>query len=384
MYNIIFNSSTKRARQTQQVKATWRRSAVSGLVLAATPLFWGIEALVRSQVVTTTTAHLPNFTTTGETIHEERRQEVVLQADSSSRTHRSLAAFSTVEESTILFLHVFKCAGTSLRYVLLEWAHREGWSGVEVEECRNPQFWMKASSKLQKKRVCLDTRNDLLDPARQRWKVASQKLIAGHFLWGFRKYVRQPYLMITTLRQPLELFVSAQQFIHRDKTRTLEEAIEWVSGAMTDRIRWRNSLDIGFIRRFLEDGDHPFQFIPTDASSLQQAQDLAASAIEHLNTFFVVGVVEQYSGFIEVLKLTLDPEVKHPELWSKAVEIKNNGSPVRSGDVLQQIDPSLVKEFNSTVLELQWQVYSVALQLWDSRCREVLPREQHDDLCTVL
>ena len=108
MYNIIFNSSTKRARQTQQVKATWRRSAVSGLVLAATPLFWGIEALVRSQVVTTTTAHLPNFTTTGETIHEERRQEVVLQADSSSRTHRSLAAFSTVEESTILFLHVFK------------------------------------------------------------------------------------------------------------------------------------------------------------------------------------------------------------------------------------------------------------------------------------
>ncbi|CAM9368263.1 unnamed protein product, partial [Ascophyllum nodosum] len=74
-------------------------------------------------------------------------------------------------------------------------------------------------------------------------------------------------------------------------------------------------------------------------------------AIEHLNTFFVVGVVEQYRGFIEVLKLTLDPEVKYPELWSKAVEIKNNGSPVLSGDVLQQIDPSLVKEFNSTALK---------------------------------
>ena len=55
---------------------------------------------------------------------------------------------------------------------------------------------------------------------------------------GFRKYVRQPYLMITTLRQPLELFVSAQQFQHRDKTRTLEEAIEWVSEAMADRMRY--------------------------------------------------------------------------------------------------------------------------------------------------
>ena len=66
--------------------------------------------------------------------------------------------------------------------------------------------------------------------------------------------------------------------------------------------------------------------------SSSQAQDLTASAIEHLNTFFVVGVVEQYRGFIEVLKFTLDPEVKHPELWSKAVEIKNNGWEIRRGE----------------------------------------------------
>ncbi|CAM9368339.1 unnamed protein product, partial [Ascophyllum nodosum] len=83
----------------------------------------------------------------------------------------------------------------------------EGWSGVEAEECKNPQHWLKDFFTLQKKKLCLNTRNDLLDPARDREKVASQKLVAGHFFWGFRKYVRQPYLMITTLRQPLELFV---------------------------------------------------------------------------------------------------------------------------------------------------------------------------------
>ena len=107
MYNIIFSSPTKRPRQTHHVKATWRKAAVSGLLLAAIALFWGIGALLRSQVVTTTTAHRPNFTTTGETIHVERRPGV-LRANSSSRAHRPLAALSTVEESTILFLHVFK------------------------------------------------------------------------------------------------------------------------------------------------------------------------------------------------------------------------------------------------------------------------------------
>ena len=107
MYNILFSSPTKRPHQTHQVKATWRRAALLGYVLAAIALFLGIEALVHLQVVTTTTAHRPNFRTTGETIPGEGRQKV-LQAKGSTRTHRPLAAFSTVEESTILFLHVFK------------------------------------------------------------------------------------------------------------------------------------------------------------------------------------------------------------------------------------------------------------------------------------
>jgi len=52
---------------------------------------------------------------------------------------------------------------------------------------------------------------------------------------------------------------------------------------------------------------------------------MAQTAVTNLNTFFVVGVVEQYRGFIEVLKHSLDPAVKHPSLWETAVEVKNNG-----------------------------------------------------------
>lgn len=52
---------------------------------------------------------------------------------------------------------------------------------------------------------------------------------------------------------------------------------------------------------------------------------LTQTAVDHLNTFYIVGVVEQYQGFIEVLKRTLDPEVKHPQLWKTAVGVRDNG-----------------------------------------------------------
>ncbi len=52
---------------------------------------------------------------------------------------------------------------------------------------------------------------------------------------------------------------------------------------------------------------------------------MAQTAVDNLNTFYVVGVVEQYRGFIEVLKYSLDPGLEHPSLWETAVEVKNNG-----------------------------------------------------------
>lgn len=49
------------------------------------------------------------------------------------------------------------------------------------------------------------------------------------------------------------------------------------------------------------------------------------TAINNLSTFYLVGVIEQYRGFLEVLKLSLDPTVKHPEVWESAVVTKSNG-----------------------------------------------------------
>lgn len=53
---------------------------------------------------------------------------------------------------------------------------------------------------------------------------------------------------------------------------------------------------------------------------------MATSATENLQTFYVVGVVEQYEGFIEVLKHALDQEQEdHSSLWKAALEVRKNG-----------------------------------------------------------
>ena len=44
-------------------------------------------------------------------------------------------------------------------------------------------------------------------------------LLLLHPATGFQHVVQQPYVIFTTLRNPLELFVSGQQFKHRDSTK---------------------------------------------------------------------------------------------------------------------------------------------------------------------
>ncbi|CBN75953.1 hypothetical protein Esi_0220_0053 [Ectocarpus siliculosus] len=48
---------------------------------------------------------------------------------------RSLDSFPSASDATIMFLHVFKCAGTSLREVFMALAEEKGWSHAVVEEC---------------------------------------------------------------------------------------------------------------------------------------------------------------------------------------------------------------------------------------------------------
>lgn len=42
-----------------------------------------------------------------------------------------------------------------------------------------------------------------------------------------------------------------------------------------------------------------------------------AEAVANMDTFWVVGVIEQYAGLQEVLRRLLDPESKYDALWEE-------------------------------------------------------------------
>ncbi|CAM9368037.1 unnamed protein product [Ascophyllum nodosum] len=285
-----------------------------------------------------------------------------------------------------MFLHVFKCAGSTLRRMLVDWARAEGSRGAIVVNCDNAK---------EHATVCLN-HYKLLDEEVQKPYMARQKVLAGHFLWGFQEHLTRPYLMISALRNPLELFVSAQQYIHRKDTKTLSKAHTFVSRIMVKTLQsgghgaipgtWKQvskeKIDTGhspdqvtgFIRRFVGADRRELH-----GEGLERA---ARVAMENLEKLWVVGVVEQYSGFEEVLKRLLDPRGKHVKLWRQYAVRRYNSSKFKSSEVLENIDGDLVRQFNGT-LALQWEVYGKAVELWAVRCREVLSIDLHEKLCTV-
>lgn len=50
----------------------------------------------------------------------------------------------------------------------------------------------------------------------------------------------------------------------------------------------------------------------------------AEEAVLNLGAFWIVGVVEQYAGFEEVLRRSLDPRGKHQKLWDNYASQKYN------------------------------------------------------------
>ncbi|CAM9356002.1 unnamed protein product [Ectocarpus sp. 12 AP-2014] len=317
-------------------------------------------------------------------------------AEDETRGVAAVNRFPPLEDSTVMFLHVFKCAGSTLsRKMFVDWAKAEGESGAIVTSCDEEGT------------ICLAS-HELIEESVQMEMVLKQKVLAGHFIWGFQHLVEKPLLMVTSLRNPLETFVSARQFLHPDMTETLEQASAahaqaFVSDAMLNalgidgrgRVVMRGErATLGHKERALLRGGRQspdqlggFIFRLVGREKAKKLHGLALSraadeAMKNLEEFWVVGVVEQYAGLQAVLKRLLDPDLKHPALWDKYSHRHSNRSPVDSRHVLAAIDPGLVRHFNDS-LALQWKVYEKAVGLWDARCREVLPITVHDTMCTV-
>lgn len=187
---------------------------------------------------------------------------------------------------------------------------------------------------------------------------------------GFQVYAAEPHLLMTTLRNPLELYVSGEQYLNRQATSTLPAAMQFIAASMRKSLQ--RGQPPGFLHRFV-------------GRSVMTSRDIREATVEgayNLRSFWLVGVVEQYKGFISVMQALLDPWKVHSDMWSAHLKEKLNVSPVRSSNVLAGVDPQLVHDFNST-LSYQWLIYGHAARLFEARCQEVLPEYSHGELCHV-
>lgn len=71
------------------------------------------------------------------------------------------------------------------------------------------------------------------------------------------------------------------------------------------------------------------------------------------------------------------------QLKTKIGTVKDTVQKLVQFDSRRQHRPIRMKHEVSEFCFRLLQVYDLALQLWDSRCREVLPPEQHAELCVV-
>eukprot|EP00903_Cladosiphon_okamuranus_P019616 g18040.t1 len=242
---------------------------------------------------------------------------------------------------------------------MCDWADREGLPCATVAGCR--------SLSLQQRKICL-VNHKLIFPDVQGDFIAKQRVIAGHFRWGFQVYAAEPHRLVTTLRNPLELYVSGEQYLNRRKTATLQSATKHVANQMRKSLA-RPVKPPGYLHRL----------VGRDVMTIVEMRQATVEGAQNLDDFFLVGVVEQYQGFVSVMRGLLDPSNAHADLWDPHLEHKLNASPVQSTNVLASLDPNLVQQFNST-LSYQWLVYGRAVRLFTSRCQEVLPGSE---LCVV-
>lgn len=124
------------------------------------------------------------------------------------------------------------------------------------------------------------------------------------------------------------------------------------------------------------------RLVGRDVMTTAEMRQATVEGAQNLREFWLVGVVEQYQGFVSVMRTLLDPSNAHADLWTPHLEHKLNVSPVRSSNVLASLDPDLVQEFNST-LSYQWLAYGHAVRLFTSRCQDVMPQYLHGELCAV-
>jgi hypothetical protein len=273
----------------------------------------------------------------------------------------------------LLFLHVYKTGGTSSRELFEQWSETGGLRYAQAGSCLEGD-WMTSLPANNTEYICLEPNGTPRFPtprASQRGIVSHRlDVIAGHFAWGFHRFIERPVRYVTCLRNPLSRFVSDILYAHRfsesNANTTLEMAVAFVEGiiAKPEGQPYRGIYPAKLSGEVPERATEGLE--PTD-----KERRATSNAIRHLQqSFAVVGQIEVYAVFVELVAALLDPLPGRVQdaLWNQAKSYHSNKHEgFDQSDVIPRLSGEAMTKLNTT-LALDWQIYVAGCRVTLRQC----------------
>jgi galactose-3-O-sulfotransferase len=227
--------------------------------------------------------------------------------------------------ATVIFLHIGKTGGSTLRKVL----HRN-FRRSDVVLVRSE----KRFDTLRPRRE-----NSLEDLARiPPERLRSARLIEGHMVFGAHEHVPGPSTYITLLRNPVRLAISQYRFVKRTPGHRLHGLVTSEGISLDDYIRRGISLEVDNSQTRAISGDTQTPFGEVREPMLERAK---RNIEEH---FAVVGLTERFDESLVLLGEVFG--------WTRLVYVPVKVAPRTNEDVVSHETIDLLEELNRFDLEL--------------------------------
>ncbi len=231
-----------------------------------------------------------------------------------------------VSDRTLIFLHLPKCAGTTLKLILLR------------------QYGLASVQHIVRERI------DAFAAAPEAEK-RKLRAVGGHMPFGLHQHLPQPCTYITLLRHPIDRLVSLYYHVLRQRTHYLHDVVE--NGRMTLADCVSNGISVEFdngqTRDLAGEGIVAQAFAYNNVPYGQCSPALLTRAKQHLADHFVVAGLSE--RFDETLLLTA-----RALGWTQAPyyskENVGRNRPANGGGPLPKATVSCIERYNALDFEL--------------------------------
>ncbi len=234
---------------------------------------------------------------------------------------------------SVLFLHIPKTGGTTLRSVIAR-----QYPGDSMYEIENP---------INENLIAF---RDM--PETKRW---SYKGVQGHMSYGLHEYVEQPASYITMLREPVKRAISDYAFVSSNQYHPLYEQVRdlGLSGYMKSGLT--GQLENGQTRLVCGDCEPGDTGIPTERPMTQADLDRAIENLER--DFAVVGLLERFDESLILMRQHLQ--------WKLPVYVRENVTRKGAKPVVSDEDLAVIREqnrFDIALYEYAWERFDETIR----------------------